>query len=44
MESEQLHTLLNLLNEFNMENDINMESVDETIYAVKEMLKDMDAY
>ena len=35
MEVQQLNTLLNLLNEFNMENSVDMDSVDSTIEAVK---------
>lgn len=35
MEVQQLNALLNLLNEFNMENSVDMDSVDSTIEAVK---------
>ncbi|MFS7398068.1 hypothetical protein [Carnobacterium maltaromaticum] len=35
MDGQQLNVLLNLLNEFNMENSVDMDSIDSTIEAVK---------
>ena len=42
MEVQQLNTLLNLLNEFNMENSVDMDSVDITIEAVKLAIRESE--
>ncbi|MEK4151740.1 hypothetical protein [Carnobacterium sp. FSL E2-0243] len=42
MEVQQLNTLLNLLNEFNMENSVDMDSVDSTIEAVKLAIRESE--
>ncbi|MFI3912618.1 hypothetical protein VBG69_00200 [Carnobacterium maltaromaticum] len=42
MEVQQLNTLLNLLNEFNMENSVDMDSVDTTIEAVKLAIRESE--
>ncbi|WP_267495234.1 hypothetical protein [Carnobacterium maltaromaticum] len=42
MEVQQLNTLLNLLNEFNMENSVDMDSIDSTIEAVKLAIRESE--
>ncbi|MFS7400189.1 hypothetical protein [Carnobacterium maltaromaticum] len=42
MDVQQLNTLLNLLNEFNMENSVDMDSVDSTIEAVKLAIRESE--
>ena len=42
MEVQQLNTLLNLLNQFNMENSLDMDSLDSTIEAVKLAIRESE--
>lgn len=42
MDVQQLNTLLNLLNEFNMENSVDIDSVDSTIEAVKLAIRESE--